>query len=78
MSTGAGTLVWGCFSAVQATLGMGKEGRFEDGINNLLLWAVREKEESKMTPTFHLEYMTCIFSGVSEFGNGNIPCRKLD
>lgn len=78
MSTGARTLVWGCFSAIQATLGMGKEGRFEDGIDNLLLWAVREREESKMTPTFHLEYVTCIFSGVGEFGNGNTPCRKLD
>lgn len=25
-----------------------------------------------------VEYMTCIFSGVREFGNGNTPGRKLN
>ena len=31
---------------------------------NLLIWAVGEREESKMTPTFQAECMTQIFTGI--------------
>ena len=63
--------------SLQSYTGDGERSVWRDG-QKLLLWAVRERDESKMTPAFQLEYMTCIFSGEREFGNGNTTGRKLD